>query len=152
MTVDQYNHPDLYYALRGGMSNFGIVTHYTMRAIPQGQLFGGSVLYTEDKLDAVANESYKLTTAWQNDTSFSFSYGYGYQQSTDTFDVALSEAYTQPNTDPAPFQGLNAIEHESSTLRVTSMSNLSVETADATPDGGRYVFTISGIESQLTSD
>jgi FAD/FMN-containing dehydrogenase len=40
---------DLYSALKGGGNNFGIVTAYTMRAHPQGQIWGGNLAFTADK-------------------------------------------------------------------------------------------------------
>jgi hypothetical protein len=135
--VNQYSHPDLYFALRGGMNNFGIVTYFTMRVFPQGQLFSGSVSFASGARDIIAQQAYKLTTEWKNDTDVSFSYGYAYSQEDDTFGISVTEAYAQPISDPAPFAALNALQHKSSTLRVDWMSNFSLEGASGRPPGGR---------------
>ncbi|KAG2068762.1 FAD-binding domain-containing protein [Suillus decipiens] len=47
--------PDLFYGLRGGFNNFGIATTVTMKTYPQSQVWGGSVVYTENQWDAFNN-------------------------------------------------------------------------------------------------
>lgn len=121
------------------MNNFGIVTYFTMRTAPQGQMFGGDKSFTADKRDVIAEEAYKLTTLFRNDTDLSFSYGYSYDQETDQFGVSFTHAYARPVLDPLPFEGINKIPYESSSLRVDWMSNISLEGASNTPSGGRYV-------------
>ncbi|KAI0296943.1 hypothetical protein B0F90DRAFT_1743576 [Multifurca ochricompacta] len=44
---------DLWFALRGGGNNFGIVTKFSYKAIPQGQVWGGTRNYTVDQLEHV---------------------------------------------------------------------------------------------------
>ncbi|KAH6850678.1 hypothetical protein B0I37DRAFT_372146 [Chaetomium sp. MPI-CAGE-AT-0009] len=51
--------PDLFWAVRGAGAQFGIVTRFTSRAHPQGDVWGGPLLFTLDKvpeLVAFANE------------------------------------------------------------------------------------------------
>ncbi|KAH9009950.1 FAD-binding domain-containing protein [Lactarius hengduanensis] len=44
---------DLWFALRGGGNNFGIVTKFTYKTVPQGQVWGGVINYNADQLDLV---------------------------------------------------------------------------------------------------
>ncbi|KAI0260047.1 hypothetical protein BC834DRAFT_973749 [Gloeopeniophorella convolvens] len=44
---------DLWFALKGGFNNFGIVTKFTFTLHPQGQIWGGVVSYAPDQLAAV---------------------------------------------------------------------------------------------------
>ncbi|KAF7311780.1 FAD-binding PCMH-type domain-containing protein [Mycena indigotica] len=55
VTVTQASDPELFFALKGGGNNFGIVTDFTLKTFPQTQVWGGLITYTADKLPAVAN-------------------------------------------------------------------------------------------------
>ncbi|KAI1270696.1 FAD binding domain-containing protein [Xylariaceae sp. FL1019] len=46
VTVTESNHPDLFLALKGGGSNFGIVTAYKVQAYEQGDVWGGTLTIT----------------------------------------------------------------------------------------------------------
>ncbi|KAF7193639.1 FAD-dependent monooxygenase CTB5 [Pseudocercospora fuligena] len=48
-TKDDY--PDLWLALKGGSSNFGVVTRYDFAAFDGGKIFGGVVMYPGDTAD-----------------------------------------------------------------------------------------------------
>ncbi|CAI6335903.1 unnamed protein product [Periconia digitata] len=49
VTASKDSHPDLYQALKGGGNAYGIVTSYTMVAHPQGQVWGGNLVFSADK-------------------------------------------------------------------------------------------------------
>lgn len=53
LDVNCKSYPDLFWALRGGGSNFGIVTRFDYETFPQGDLYGGNILYSDDNRDAV---------------------------------------------------------------------------------------------------
>ena len=59
ITVSPTSHPDLFWALRGGGNNFGIVTNFKLNAFPLGQMWGGDRIYPEDSfpnvLDAISH-------------------------------------------------------------------------------------------------
>ncbi|KIP04819.1 hypothetical protein PHLGIDRAFT_75249 [Phlebiopsis gigantea 11061_1 CR5-6] len=59
-TVDK-SVPDLFFALKGGYNNYGIVTKFTMKTFPQGQVWGGLMTITGDHLDAVSNATTKFS-------------------------------------------------------------------------------------------
>jgi hypothetical protein len=119
------------------MNNFGIVTHFTMRAFPQGQMFAGSRSFAIDQRDAVISEAHKLTTEWAFDTNMSFSYGFAYRQASDDYAFSFTEAYSEPIQNPAPFKALNSLPYQSSTLRIDWMSNFALEGAKGRPPGSR---------------
>lgn len=58
VTVKSY--PDLYWALRGGGNNFGIVTNFKLAAFPSTQMWGGSRYYLEDQFPGVLDAIYNF--------------------------------------------------------------------------------------------
>ncbi|KAK7681862.1 hypothetical protein QCA50_015210 [Cerrena zonata] len=58
--VTQASNPDLFFALKGGYNNFGIVTKFIMKAYPQGQVWGGLITILGDHLDEVGNATIKF--------------------------------------------------------------------------------------------
>ncbi|KAJ3544641.1 hypothetical protein NMY22_g2711 [Coprinellus aureogranulatus] len=45
--VTETSEPDLFFGLRGAQNNFGIVTKITLKAVPQGQTWGGIITYAD---------------------------------------------------------------------------------------------------------
>ena len=46
LTVTPSNHPDIFLALTTGGNNYGIVTSYLVKAYPQGDVWGGNLIFT----------------------------------------------------------------------------------------------------------
>lgn len=54
VTVNETNHPDLWWAIRGAGPAFGIVTRYTAKAYPVASVYGGNLIYRYNKATAAS--------------------------------------------------------------------------------------------------
>ncbi|KAF8899585.1 hypothetical protein CPB84DRAFT_1780125 [Gymnopilus junonius] len=54
VTVTQASDPDLFFGLKGGGNNFGIVTRFTLQTFPQGQVWGGLIRFTGSSIPNVS--------------------------------------------------------------------------------------------------
>ncbi|KPM46107.1 hypothetical protein AK830_g422 [Neonectria ditissima] len=138
VTANQTTNPDLYFALRGGGNNFGIVTNFRVRVVPQVQLLSGDVTFHSDSTDQIVDQVYQLTTNLADDTYMCFSSRYAYSQTQDVFQISVTPAYYEPVLKPPVFDALNEIPYESSTVRVDWMSNFASESV--APHGLRRVY------------
>jgi len=53
VTANAESHPDLYWALRGGGGNFGVVTNFQFRLHPVSQIFGGAIFFEREDAEKV---------------------------------------------------------------------------------------------------
>ncbi|KAJ3959517.1 hypothetical protein N0V92_003865 [Colletotrichum tropicale] len=53
INANETAHADLYEALKGGASNFGIVTRFDLETFPSADLYGGSRIISKDYINAV---------------------------------------------------------------------------------------------------
>ncbi|KAF8182931.1 FAD dependent oxidoreductase [Pholiota molesta] len=64
VVVTKFSDSELFFGLKGGFNNFGIVTRFTLKTFPQGQVWGGSVTLDASTIPAVKN----ATIAFQAST------------------------------------------------------------------------------------
>ncbi|KAF3798283.1 FAD-dependent monooxygenase yanF [Colletotrichum gloeosporioides] len=55
INANETAHADLYKALKGGASNFGIVTRFDLEAFPSADLYGGSRIISTNYIDQIIN-------------------------------------------------------------------------------------------------
>ncbi|KAK3984533.1 bifunctional solanapyrone synthase [Cladorrhinum sp. PSN332] len=67
VTADKSSHPDLFWALKGGSNNFGIVTRFSLAAHPLTQVWGGIRLYQSSALPDVLRAYHAYHTAPNKD-------------------------------------------------------------------------------------
>jgi hypothetical protein len=99
------------------MNNFGTITYFTVKTVYQGLRLGRERTFNNDNTNAVPDEAHRLTTEYIKDTDLSFSYQYIYNQTADKFQIALQIEYSQPILDPVPYQELDLIPSEASTVK-----------------------------------
>lgn len=77
VTTDEESEPDLFWALRGGGGNFGVVTSMTFRVYPQGLATSGLVLYPASEGATVLRGVRDFMLDAPDHTSIAFAYLYG---------------------------------------------------------------------------
>jgi hypothetical protein len=60
--VTDNSDPDLFFALKGGFNNYGIVTSITLATHPQTEVWGGLITYTEAEIPQVLNATYTFSS------------------------------------------------------------------------------------------
>ncbi|KAH6654804.1 FAD binding domain protein [Truncatella angustata] len=147
VNVSETVNPDLYFALRGGGNNFGIVTNFQVRVIPQGTVMGGLKTYHDNYTDALTEQSYELTTVLSNDTYMCFSNRYYWDPEQNRYRMTFNQAYTKPVLKPAVFDALNQIPFEDSNIRLDYVSNFTTDEV-ATYGSRRVYATVTHRPSQ----
>jgi FAD/FMN-containing dehydrogenase len=133
---------DLYYALRGGGNNFGIVTRFDLVTFPQGDLWAGSetFIYSNETAAAINNAFYWLGINAPSDPYAQVIIAYAYVQSADLYVIASDLQYSKPVANPPILQNFTAVPGAiADTLRITNLTDLTVEFNNSNPSGYRYV-------------
>lgn len=70
VTASATENADLFWAIRGAGSSFGVVTKFTSRAHPQGNIWGGQIIFAPDKLPQLVDMMNKTHAANDNNVTF----------------------------------------------------------------------------------
>ncbi|KAH9033401.1 FAD-binding domain-containing protein, partial [Lactarius pseudohatsudake] len=135
---------DLWFALRGGGNNFGIVTKFTYKTVPQGQVWGGTLNYNVDQLDLVKDAVVKFQQ--NNDTKAALNVPVIYTPA-----GAISAAvlfYNAPTPAPGIFDDFLAIPTNQSDVKTRSFADMFNSLAFINPPN--TVRSVGSMVSQVT--
>ncbi|GJN85264.1 hypothetical protein PLIIFM63780_008828 [Purpureocillium lilacinum] len=137
------SYSDLYWALRGGGNNFGIVTRFDLATYPQGDLWAGAktFLYTKETAAAVDNAFYYLGINGPSDPYAQTIVAYAYAQTQGVFVIATDLQYGKPVANPPIFQNFTSIPGAiADTMRITDLPGLTIEFNNTNPGGFRQSY------------
>lgn len=141
VNVNENQNSDLFFALRGGWNNFGIITRLTLKTFEQGPFWGGVLHHPI----AAVNESLKVLTDMNSpgdyDKYSSLMTSFGFSSSSGLNVASNLIEYTKPVENPPIFQRLVRLPNFVNTMRITNMTDLAEETAAFQVVGKRYVFS-----------
>ncbi|GES65672.1 FAD-binding-domain-containing protein [Aspergillus terreus] len=138
INVNTDSHPDLYWALRGGGSDFALITRFDFKPLHHEFMWGGIRNYTIDQVDSLldayvdfgfrASENplaYQITTIYYTDAK--------HHATVDLY-------HTEPEPDPSIFSALQEAVPYSDTTAVSRQSNISWHNYLGQPDGYRQTY------------
>ncbi|KAF9880572.1 FAD binding domain protein [Colletotrichum karsti] len=133
--------PDLYWALRGGGNNFGLVVSFNLWTVPLpgGLMWGGSRTYTEDKFPAVSKAYTDILAASASDPKAGLYVVWAYDGGNKFAIPALY--YAEPDGGNATiWSGFDAIEAVADTTKNRVLHEWGRETMGDSPPGLREVY------------
>ena len=134
--ANENHNSDLLWALRGGSNNFGIVTRIDLKVFEQGLIWGGSVYNDVSTIQQQLQSLVNFTTADDYDEYASLIVSFGYAAGQGSA-IVNSIEYTKPVENPPVFQPFTQIPQLASTLRITSVANITAEQGSFSPNGLR---------------
>jgi len=134
VTATPKNYPDLYWALRGGGNNFGIVTNFKMDAFPLGKMWGGQRIFTENNFAAVLDAIYNFSTVGSaKDTDAAEIVSFGSLPSLGNIAIVQTH-YAQPVANASVFADINAITPAVDDTSISHLSELTIKMNGGSPN------------------
>lgn len=138
ITASPTSFSDLYWALRGGGNNFGIVTKFNLQTISQGQMWGGGRLHLETEFPAVIDAFHNLGINAAQDPNAAQILSFAYAQGTKFASADLQ--YAKPVADAPILAEYMAIPAIQDTTKVRSLADLTVQFNASNPNGLRETY------------
>ncbi|OQV04670.1 FAD binding domain-containing protein [Cladophialophora immunda] len=155
VTVTRETHPDLFWALRGAGTNFGIVTRFEFVAFEQGQIWGGVKQYLEGS-EAQAIALLDKFCKGQDPASSAadvFAEAFiiiAYVAPMGKFITTAVLSHGKPEEDPPIFDGFKTLPSIASSTKIRSIADLSVELNANNPHGLRSKTLALAVKSDIT--
>ncbi|KAI4650521.1 hypothetical protein J4E93_002877 [Alternaria ventricosa] len=134
VTASPTQFADLYWALRGGGNNFGIVTNFKLNAFPLGKMWGGQRIFTENNFPAVLDAIYKFATVGSSkDTDAAEIVSFGNYPGMGKIAIVQTH-YAQPIANASVFDDINALTPVMDDTGIGYLSDLTIKMNGGSPN------------------
>ncbi|KAF9772511.1 hypothetical protein IL306_009775 [Fusarium sp. DS 682] len=143
VTTSAKSYPDLYWALRGGGNNFGLVVKFNLKTIslPKGEMWGGSRVYTEGKFPEVTDALFNIIKNSERDPKAGLWVAWGYYEGNQISIPTMY--YAEPDAGNATiWKDFNKIEAISDTTKNRTLADFGKELMNDSPSGLREVYYV----------
>jgi FAD/FMN-containing dehydrogenase len=127
VNVDKDSYPDLFRALKGGSNNFGIVTKFTMTAIPCDKVWGGMTFFTNQVIPAAIEATSAFTDNIVNDPDSNLVVIFTHIPDFKAIVVATLYANMVGIEKPPAYSKWLALPEMLNTVKMTSISEMAFE-------------------------
>ncbi|KAG9119994.1 hypothetical protein FRC07_004700 [Ceratobasidium sp. 392] len=146
-TATETTNSDLFFGLKGGLNNFGIVTKFTLLAFPQGQVWGGLQTFTWDQIPSVNNATVEFVKSVTDPkagiiTTYNFLLGQASWPG-----VSLLMFYDGPIPPAGIFERFSSIPHFTSDVKARSFSSLITASPANATYGNRGAFNTVSLKT-----
>lgn len=139
LEVNRESHPDLYWALRGGGNQFGVVTRLDLETFEQGAVWGGSRVLLWEQTEKLLDAFYRFAhEGAEGDVDAAMWLAFAYApKPMDVFVASPFFTHAKGVEDPEVFKDFLDLPNVASTVRVSNMTDLAEELAAKNPNGLR---------------
>ncbi|KAK0112796.1 hypothetical protein ONS95_014528 [Cadophora gregata] len=142
--------PDLFFALKGGSNNFGIVTRFDLVTFSSGNFWGGSVIYPISAKAENLAAFVKFAGQSTYDVYGALIHSYAWSAASGGWIIANNIEYTKPEVNPPVFQDFLAIQPQYvSTMRISNLTDFTLEIAASNAGSRKQLFYTSTWSNDL---
>ncbi|KAF7419200.1 hypothetical protein PC9H_001786 [Pleurotus ostreatus] len=129
---------DLYWALKGGSTNYGIVTRFDMATFPLTEIWGGSLFYNATLGPTFYEYLVGFTQRLSVDPHGLLAPILAWNAAEKDYLIWTPNAYLGPEAFPSPlYDGLQDIPTIRDTMRITNLTSVTDEIENGSPGGSR---------------
>jgi len=131
--------PDLYWALKLGSTNYGIVTRFDMTSYPLSDVWGGALIFDISKGPALLQSHVDFTAKLASDPMGMNIIGLAWEPVQQTYVVWSPNIYLSPTPFPSLFSDIEPLVPEAllNTMRVSDVMSVTEEFQAMAPGSGR---------------
>jgi FAD/FMN-containing dehydrogenase len=153
LNANSTSNSDLFWALKGGGNNFGIVTKLHLKTIPQGKMWGGLRVHGSYLTANLVNRIFKAVENFgkNQDPDAHLIVSSTYEGIIGLTAWTVSPFHAQPVKDPPVFKEFLDIRPAISTTRIDTVTSFAKELFVGTPGGKRYLFATATFKNDANA-